>query len=162
MACCAPTTAACNWVFRHQLLMLLSTIALIVLTGYLYVIIPKGFIPQQDTGFIFGYAAGARRTPRSRPWRRSGTTVSRIITADPAVAGVVGFAGATGGNPSESTARMFIQLKPFGDAAADRGGDADGCGRRVAQVIGRQILHAGRAGRDDRRAGWSRRNTNTR
>ena len=43
-----------RWVFRHQLLMLVSTLGLIVLTGYLYIVIPKGFIPQQDTGFIFG------------------------------------------------------------------------------------------------------------
>ena len=43
-----------NWVFRHQLLTLLGTIALVALTGYLYVIIPKGFFPEQDTGFLFG------------------------------------------------------------------------------------------------------------
>ena len=43
-----------GWVFRHQPLMLAATLGLIVLTGYLYVTIPKGFIPQQDTGFIFG------------------------------------------------------------------------------------------------------------
>src|SRR5581483_3856198 len=40
---------------------------------------------------------------------------SKIIVADPAVAAVVSFAGATGGNSSENTARMFIQLKPFGE-----------------------------------------------
>src|SRR5579859_7244691 len=43
-----------NWVFRHQFPTLLSTLALIVATGFLYVEIPKGFFPQQDTGFIFG------------------------------------------------------------------------------------------------------------
>ncbi len=49
-----------GFVFRHQLPTLLSTVALIFLTGYLYVIIPKGFFPEQDTGFIFGrgYARG--------------------------------------------------------------------------------------------------------
>ena len=40
--------------FRHQFLTLLTTLLLIVVTGYLYVKIPKGFFPQQDTGFIFG------------------------------------------------------------------------------------------------------------
>ena len=43
-----------NWVFRHQPLMLLATLALIFVTGYLYTVIPKGFFPEQDTGFIFG------------------------------------------------------------------------------------------------------------
>src|SRR6185312_14894526 len=42
------------FVFRHQFTMLLATLCLIAVTGYLYVTIPKGFFPQQDTGFIFG------------------------------------------------------------------------------------------------------------
>src|SRR5262249_55416732 len=45
-----------KWVFRHQPLMLAVTLGLIVLTGFLYVWIPKGFFPEQDTGFIFGQA----------------------------------------------------------------------------------------------------------
>src|SRR5579872_1026946 len=44
------------FVFRHQFSALLSTLLLIVVTGYLYVTIPKGFFPEQDTGFIFGQA----------------------------------------------------------------------------------------------------------
>ena len=68
-----------RWVFRHQLLMLVSTLCLIVLTGYLYIVIPKGFIPQQDTGFIFGalqtrqdasFAAVASWRMKSRPSSR--------------------------------------------------------------------------------------------
>src|SRR5262252_10441240 len=45
-----------HWVFRHHVLTLLSTLVLIVVTGLLYVYIPKGFFPEQDTGFIFGQA----------------------------------------------------------------------------------------------------------
>src|SRR5262249_62094156 len=44
------------WVLNHQPLMLLVTLGLIVFTGYLYTAIPKGFFPQQDTGFVFGQA----------------------------------------------------------------------------------------------------------
>ena len=101
-----------RWVFRHQLLMLVSTLCLIVLTGYLYIVIPKGFIPQQDTGFIFG-ALQTRQDASFAAVAKLETEVSAVIQKDPAVSGVVGFAGATGYNPSESTARMFIQLKPF-------------------------------------------------
>src|SRR5262249_43563476 len=43
-----------RWVLRHQFPMLALTLGLIVLTGFLYVAIPKGFFPEQDTGFIFG------------------------------------------------------------------------------------------------------------
>src|SRR5262249_11849108 len=45
-----------TWVLGHQFLTLLPTLTLIVLTGVLYFAIPKGFFPQQDTGFIFGEA----------------------------------------------------------------------------------------------------------
>ena len=100
------------WVFRHQLPTLLATIGLMVLTGYLYVIIPKGFLPEQDSGFIFGEAQ-AREDISFAAMADKEHALARIIMADPAVAGVVGFVGATGGNPSENTARMFIQLKPF-------------------------------------------------
>jgi multidrug efflux pump subunit AcrB len=98
-----------RWVFRHQPLMLASTLGLIVLTGYLYVTIPKGFIPQQDTGFIFG-ALQARLDASFNTVGKLVNAVSAVILKDPAVSGVVGFAGAAGSNPSESTARMFIQL----------------------------------------------------
>jgi multidrug efflux pump subunit AcrB len=101
-----------RWVFRHQPLMLAGTLGLIVLTGYLYVMVPKGFIPQQDTGFIFG-ALQARLDASFASVGKLENEVSAVILKDPAVSGVVGFAGAAGYNPSESTARMFIQLKPF-------------------------------------------------
>jgi hydrophobe/amphiphile efflux-1 (HAE1) family protein len=102
-----------DWAFGHRLLMLVGTIALIALTGYLYVIIPKGFFPQQDTGFLFGEVE-ARQDISFAGITRINDEISKIIVADPAVAGVVSFAGATGGNASENTDRMFIQLKPFG------------------------------------------------
>jgi multidrug efflux pump subunit AcrB len=103
-----------RWVFRHQPLMLAGTLGLIVLTGYLYVMVPKGFIPQQDTGFIFG-ALQARLDASFASVGQLENEVSAVILKDPAVSGVVGFAGAGGSNPSESTARMFVQLKPFNE-----------------------------------------------
>jgi hydrophobe/amphiphile efflux-1 (HAE1) family protein len=102
-----------NWAFRHQRTMLLCTIALMVLTGYLYVIIPKGFLPEQDSGFIFGQAE-AREDISFEAMAKKEQQLSRMIVQDPAVSHVVGFVGATGGNSSENIARMFIQLKPFG------------------------------------------------
>ena len=83
-----------DWVLRHQRLMLASTLALIVATGALYVLVPKGFIPQQDTGFIFG-EADTRQDTRSPPRARVENELSAIILQDKAVAAVVGFAGAT-------------------------------------------------------------------
>jgi multidrug efflux pump subunit AcrB len=102
-----------RWVFGHQLPTLLSTIALIGLTGYLYYVIPKGFVPQEDTGLLFG-TIQTREDTSFAAISRIQEQISRIILKNPAVTGVVTFAGATGGNPSESTARLFAQLKPIG------------------------------------------------
>ena len=106
-----------QWVLRHRLPTLLSTIVLIFVTGYLYVVIPKGFFPEQDTGFIFGQAE-ARQDISFAAMADLQEQLSAIIQKDPAVSGVVGFVGSTGGNSSENTARMFIQLKPFADRSA--------------------------------------------
>jgi len=102
------------WALRHQFLMLLVTIALIVLTGYLYVVIPKGFLPEQDTGIFMG-AAQARQDIAFAAMAKIENEYAAIILKDPAVSGVVGFAGATGGNATENQARMFVQLKPFAE-----------------------------------------------
>jgi len=101
-----------TWVLKHQPLMLILTLSLIVVTGYLYVVIPKGFFPQQDTGFIFGQAE-ARQDISFAGMSKIQHRLADIVTADPDVSGVVSFVGATAGNAAENTARMFIQLKPF-------------------------------------------------
>ncbi len=101
-----------GWVLRHQLATLGATLALILLTGFLYMHIPKGFFPEQDTGFIFGQAE-ARQDISFAAMARIENNLAKVVLEDPAVEGLVGFAGATGGNASENTARMFIQLKPF-------------------------------------------------
>ena len=105
-----------RFVFRHQLAVLLATAALAALTGVLYVSIPKGFFPEQDTGFIFGEAE-ARQDISFAAMSKIEHQFARIVMQDPAVEDVVSFAGATGGNAAENTARMFIQLKPFGERA---------------------------------------------
>jgi hydrophobe/amphiphile efflux-1 (HAE1) family protein len=105
-----------NWVFRHQLTTLISTIALVVLTGFLYYVIPKGFLPLQDTGFLFGQLQ-ARQDISFAAMAKLENQTAQIVLQNPAVSGLVGFAGATGGNSSENTARLFIQLKPFSQRA---------------------------------------------
>ena len=99
------------FVFRHQFVTLLSTLMLIAVTGYLYVTIPKGFFPEQDTGFIFGQAEA--RQDISFPAMVNIThKIIDIVRQDPAVSGVFGFTGASSYNPTENAARVFIQLKP--------------------------------------------------
>jgi hydrophobe/amphiphile efflux-1 (HAE1) family protein len=99
------------FVFRHQLPTLLSTLVLIGVTGYLYVIIPKGFFPEQDTGFIFGQA-DARQDISFAGMADLTHQIVDVVRKDPDVSGVFAFTGASAYNPTENTARVFIQLKP--------------------------------------------------
>ena len=97
-----------GWVLRHQLLVLLVTIVTALLSGYLYVIAPKGFFPQQDTGRLGGSVVAAQDIsfPALRDKMQQ---YVNIIMKDPAVDKVVAFAG---GNGTSNTGRMFITLKP--------------------------------------------------
>ena len=128
-----------KWVFRHQLLMLIVTLGLIFVTGFLYVEIPKGFFPEQDTGFIFGQAE-ARQDTSFATITKIENRFAEIVQADPAVFGVVGFAGATGGNSSENTARLFIQLKPLSERGVSAQQVIQRLRPKVAEVPGAKFF----------------------
>ncbi|HEV8680718.1 MAG TPA: efflux RND transporter permease subunit, partial [Stellaceae bacterium] len=100
-----------RFVFRHQFATLMSTVLLMFATAYLYVTIPKGFFPQQDTGFIFGQAE-ARQDTSFNKMQGIVHRLADVVRQDPAVSGIFYFAGASPFNPTENTGRMFIQLKP--------------------------------------------------
>ena len=124
-----------KWVFRHQFITMLSTLALIVLTVVLYVVVPKGFFPDQDTGFVFGQAE-ARQDISFEAMSKITNKFADIVSQDPAVGAVVAFAGATGGNASENTARMMIQLKDFSDRDVSAQEVIQRLRPKVAQVEG--------------------------
>jgi hydrophobe/amphiphile efflux-1 (HAE1) family protein len=100
-----------RFIFRHQFSALLATLLLMGATAYLYIAIPKGFFPQQDTGFIFGQAE-ARQDTSFQKMEGMVHQVVDIVSQDPAVSGAFYFAGAYAYNPTENTGRVFIQLKP--------------------------------------------------
>jgi hydrophobe/amphiphile efflux-1 (HAE1) family protein len=124
-----------QWVFRHHVLTLLSTLVLIVVTGLLYVYIPKCFFPEQDTGFIFGQAE-SRQDISFDAMSKLEKEFDQIIRTDPAVSAVVGFVGATGGNASENTARLYIQLKPISERRTTAQQIIQRLRPKVAQVQG--------------------------
>jgi hydrophobe/amphiphile efflux-1 (HAE1) family protein len=124
-----------QWVFRHHLLTLLSTLVLIVATGLLYVYIPKGFFPEQDTGFIFGQAE-SRQDISFDAMSNLEKEFDEVIRTDPAVSAVVGFVGATGGNAAENTARLYIQLKPISQRRSTAQQIIQRLRPKVAQVEG--------------------------
>ena len=106
-----------EFVFRHQFLALISTFALLGATGYLYVAIPKGFFPQQDTGFVFGEVV-TRQDSSFRSTAMVAHEIVDIVRRDPDVAGVFSLGGAYTYNPGENTARVFFQLKPYRERTA--------------------------------------------
>src|SRR5262244_1755036 len=91
-----------NFIFRHQLSALIATLLLMVATGYLYVKMPKGFFPQQDTGFIFG-ELNIREDASMLLTDKIRRQVVDIVRQDPAVEGVFSYDGATTYNPAENT-----------------------------------------------------------
>jgi multidrug efflux pump len=114
-----------RWVLDHQRLTLAVTIATLVLTALLAVLVPKGFFPQQDTGLVLGVteappdASFTRMTSRQRE-------LTDAILEDPDVAAVASFIGADGTNPTPNSGRLSISLKP-----------RDERGSTVAEVIAR-------------------------
>jgi hydrophobe/amphiphile efflux-1 (HAE1) family protein len=106
-----------NFIFRHQFVALIATLLLMVATGYLYVKMPKGFFPQQDTGFIFG-ELDIREDASMILTDKVRRQVVDIVRQDPAVEGVFSYDGATTYNPAENTSRIFWGLKPYEDRDA--------------------------------------------
>jgi len=98
-------------VLRHQFATLMVMLGTIALTGYLYVIIPKGFFPQQDTGLIIGLSEAAQDISFQAMAERQQALLSAVMR-DPAVASVGSAVGAGGGNTTVNNGRVYIALKP--------------------------------------------------
>ncbi|MFO1205405.1 MAG: multidrug efflux RND transporter permease subunit [Burkholderiales bacterium] len=96
------------WSLRHGRFMMLLLAATIALNVYLYIAIPKGFIPQQDTGRLMGFIR-ADQSVSFQAMRQKIADLSEIVRADPAVENVTAFTG--GGQ--RNAGMMFVQLKPL-------------------------------------------------
>src|SRR6478672_3594896 len=98
-------------VLRHRFITLMVMFGTITLTGYLYVVIPKGFFPQQDTGLILGQSEAAQDISFQAMTERQQAMLDAIMR-DPAVESVGSAVGAGGGLYTINDGRVFIQLKP--------------------------------------------------
>jgi hydrophobe/amphiphile efflux-1 (HAE1) family protein len=98
-------------VLRHRFSTLMVMLGTIALTGYLDVIIPKGFFPQQDTGLIIGQSEAAQDISFQAMKERQQALLDAVMR-DPAVATVGSAVGAGGGTTTLNDGRVFIQLKP--------------------------------------------------
>jgi HAE1 family hydrophobic/amphiphilic exporter-1/multidrug efflux pump len=100
-----------KWVLRHQPLMLGLLLLTIGATAFLYVAIPKGFFPQQDTGLITGISEAAQDISFAGMMEKQ-QALAAVIAGDPDIASFASSVGPSGGSPGENTGRFFITLKP--------------------------------------------------
>ena len=101
-----------KFVLRFQTITLLVALATLLLTVFLYVIIPKGFFPVQDTGVIQGISQ-ASQTIGSVAMAAKQQELAKIALADPAVESLSSFIGADGTNTTTNSGRISINLKPL-------------------------------------------------
>jgi multidrug efflux pump len=99
-------------VLRYQTITLLVAVATLLLTIFLYIIIPKGFFPVQDTGVIQGISQ-ASQTIGSKSMAVKQKELAKVVLADPAVESLSSFIGADGTNTTVNSGRMSINLKPL-------------------------------------------------
>src|SRR5205823_5552127 len=106
---------ALDFVLANTLPVLLVTFATIGFTIYLYVVIPKGFFPQQDTGRLSGNVQASQDSSFAALMQKLNIFM-RIVEKDPAVENVVSFTG--GGRGGGNSASMFLTLKPLSERKA--------------------------------------------
>jgi multidrug efflux pump len=99
-------------VLRYQTITLLVAVATLLLTIFLYNVIPKGFFPVQDTGVIQGISQ-APPTIGSKGMAARQQELAKVILEDPAVQSLSSFIGADGTNTTTNSGRMSINLKPL-------------------------------------------------
>ncbi|AEF22472.1 MdtB/MuxB family multidrug efflux RND transporter permease subunit [Pseudomonas fulva] len=103
-----------RWVLRHQPLTLLVAIGTMALTVVLYLAVPKGFFPVQDTGVIQGISEAPQSISFSAMSERQ-QRLADVILKDPAVASLSSYIGVDGDNPTLNSGRMLINLKPHAE-----------------------------------------------
>ncbi|MDD2990942.1 MAG: MdtB/MuxB family multidrug efflux RND transporter permease subunit [Zoogloea sp.] len=106
-----------DWVLARQRLTLLVSVGTLALTVLLYVLIPKGFFPVQDTGLIQAIS-DAPQDSSFRAMAERQRALAEVVLADPAVDNLSSFIGVDGTNTTLNSGRMLIRLKPHGERDA--------------------------------------------
>ncbi|HTP60999.1 MAG TPA: efflux RND transporter permease subunit [Burkholderiales bacterium] len=123
-----------EWSLAHARFVLIAFFAITIATGILFVRMPKGFLPAEDTGQLFCFTEAAQDISFDAMVTLQ-RQVAEIVRSDPNVEGVMSFIGAGGNNPSLNRGRLFITLKPRAERVA-----ADEVVRRLrpklAQLMG--------------------------
>ncbi|HYT08872.1 MAG TPA: multidrug efflux RND transporter permease subunit [Rugosimonospora sp.] len=105
-------------VLRHQTITLFVTLSTLVLTFYMYIVVPKGFFPVQDTGVILGVSQ-APETTSFEGMSEKQRQLARVILQDPDVVSLSSFIGVDGTNMTPNSGRIQINLKPRDERSDD-------------------------------------------
>lgn len=124
-----------RWVLRRQRATLLVTGATVAVTVALYVLIPKGFFPLQDTGVLLGITEGPQSLSFTAMSERQ-QVMARTILEEPAVESLTSFIGVDGINTTLNSGRMYINLKPLRERSGDAGDMIRRLEARAAAVEG--------------------------
>ncbi|MDZ4689212.1 MAG: multidrug efflux RND transporter permease subunit [Planctomycetaceae bacterium] len=122
-------------VLRHQTLTMMVAAATLAATVYLYVLVPKGFFPVQDTGVILGITEGPQSISFESMAERQ-LALNRALLEDPAVASLSSFIGIDGTNTTLNSGRILINLKPLEERGEPVGDVIHRLQPRVAEVAG--------------------------
>ncbi len=109
--------AGLRWVMRRQAFVLGVAVVTLIATVWLYVLVPKGLLPQQDTGLILGITDAAQTISFNAMVNRQRQLAERVLK-DPDVTTVASFVGAGTVNPTMNTGRLYIGLKRRDDRRA--------------------------------------------
>ncbi|HTB12366.1 MAG TPA: efflux RND transporter permease subunit [Bryobacteraceae bacterium] len=124
-----------KFVLRYQRITLLVAVVTLVLTAVLYIYIPKGFFPTQDTGIIQGISQTSADTSFDAMTRQQ-QALAKVILSDPAVDSISSFIGADGTNTTLNSGRIQINLKPLEQRKLNAIGVINRLGPNLAKVEG--------------------------
>ena len=124
-----------NWVLDRQAATLIVAALTLVLTVVLYIVIPKGFFPVQDTGAIQGISEAPQTISFAAMAERQ-QALAAVVLEDPAVASLTSFIGVDGTNATLNSGRMLINLKPRGVRGASASDIIRRLQPKLAQVQG--------------------------
>ena len=127
-----------EWVLEHEFATLMVAIATLVLTIVLYIVVPKGFFPVQDTGVIQGVSQ-APQDVSFAAMVRGQQSLAQIILQDPAVESLSSFVGIDGTNTTVNSGRILINLKPLEDRKVDITTVINRLAPKLATVSGIQL-----------------------
>jgi len=127
-----------EWVLRRQTMTLLVTFGTLVATIWLYVIMPKGFLPSQDTGLIFAVSEAGAEVSFAQ-MQRLQADVEAAIKKDPDVAGLVSVLGVSRMNPTPNAGRLAITLRPRDERRASADDIVGRLKRAVAPIPGMTV-----------------------